>query len=191
MKDGERVKATTREAWRTWLARHHATSPGVWLVFTKKHTGKRLPYADAVEEALCFGWIDGIARRLDEDHYMQRFTPRRNVRNWSKVNLERFARMEAAGLMTDAGRTVRPRDLRPPPRRLQASDPTPRFVAAALAKSPAAREVFRELPPSYRRDYLRWITEAKKPETRDRRLREAIRLLESGRRRLFDPGNPR
>jgi uncharacterized protein YdeI (YjbR/CyaY-like superfamily) len=163
----------------------------VWLVYAKAHTGKRLPYADAVEEALCFGWIDTIVRRLDEDYYMQKFTPRRNTRNWSKINLERFARMEAAGLMTDAGRAVRPGDLRPPPRRLQVGDPVPRFVAAALAKHPAARDTFRALAPSYRRDYLRSTIEAKKPETRERRLVEAIRLLESGRKRLFDPGNPR
>lgn len=174
-------KFESREQWRAWLERNHDRADEIWLLFVKAHTGARtFAYAEAVEEAICFGWIDTTVRSIDDDHYMQRFTPRSNERNWSKVNLERFARMEAAGRMTDAGRARRPAEVDPPRKRLQAGDPVPAFVAEALRKHPKAQAFFESLAPSYRRDYLRWITEAKKEETRQKRLEEAIRKLEAG-----------
>ena len=133
-----------------------------------------------MEEALCFGWIDTTVRRVDDEHYMQRFTPRSNDRNWSKINLERFARMEAEGKMTDAGRAKRSARVNPPRKRLHAGDPVPDFVAAALRAHPKARAFFETLAPGYRRDYLRWITEAKREETRAKRLEQAILKLERG-----------
>jgi uncharacterized protein YdeI (YjbR/CyaY-like superfamily) len=179
------LRVTTRKQWRAWLQKNHARATEVWLVYAKAHTGKpRVSYGDAVEEALCFGWIDTTAKRLDDDHFIQRFTPRKNDRNWSELNLERFRRMEAEGRMTDAGRARRPVDVAPPRRRLQSGDPVPAFVTKALATEPAARRNFEALAPGYRRDYLRWITEAKKPETRERRLKEAIRKLEANVKRL-------
>jgi uncharacterized protein YdeI (YjbR/CyaY-like superfamily) len=177
-----------RKAWRAWLARNHATAKEIWLVCPKAHTGKpRVAYGEAVEEALCFGWIDTTAKRLDEDHYAQKFTPRTNIRNWSALNLERFRRLVAGGLMTAAGRAKLPAGVKAPPERIQSGDPVPRFIATALAARPAARRSFLALAPGYRRDYLRWITEAKRPETRQRRLAEAIRRLEANWKRVDDP----
>ena len=122
-------------------------------------------------------------QKIDEDHYRQRFTPRTNLTNWSKINLDRFARMEAAGLMTDAGRAKRAKVVDPPRKRLQVGAPVPEFVQQALDKHPKAKAFFETLAPGYRRDYLRFITEPKKEETRVRRLEEALRRLANGEKR--------
>jgi uncharacterized protein YdeI (YjbR/CyaY-like superfamily) len=167
--------------WRRWLEKNHDGSAGLWLEFVKAHTGRRtFSYVEAVEEAICFGWIDTTVRRIDDDTYIQRFTPRSNERNWSKINIERFERMEAEGKMTDAGRARRAAKLLRPQKRLLAGDPVPEFIAAALDKHPKAKAFFETLAPGYRRDYLRWISEAKLAETREKRLREALAKLEQG-----------
>lgn len=94
----------SRKAWREWLKKHHASSPGIWLVYAKKHTGIRsLSYNDAVEEALCYGWIDSLIHPIDEDLYKQMFTPRKPKSVWSAANKARVERLIAAGLMTAAG----------------------------------------------------------------------------------------
>ncbi|HEV2851802.1 MAG TPA: YdeI/OmpD-associated family protein [Thermoanaerobaculia bacterium] len=168
----------TREEWRAWLQEHHARETEVWLVYPKKHTGKpRVSYDDAVEEALCFGWIDSIARRLDEDRYAQKFTPRRDTGNWSASNLKRMERLIAEGRMTPAGLAKFKPVAQPP--RYQSDSALPPFVEGALKENEAAYRNFQGLPPSHRRNYVRWITEAKKEETRQRRLQEALRLLEN------------
>lgn len=155
-------------------------------MYAKKGSGEAsVTYAEAVEEAICFGWIDTTVRTIDDAHYMQRFTPRTNARNWSAINLKRFEKMVAAKKMTKAGLAVRPPDVKPPKARLSSGATVPGFVAAELARHPKAQALFDSLPPSYRRDYLRWITEAKQEATRLRRLEEAIRRLESGQRRVF------
>jgi uncharacterized protein YdeI (YjbR/CyaY-like superfamily) len=130
-----------------------------------------------VEEAICFGWIDGVANPLDDKFWLQRFSPRANVRNWSAINLERFDRMVAEGKMTPAGLAKRPADVAPPPPRLSLDDPLPPFIAAALKKNAKARAAFEKLPPSHRRNYLRWITEAKQEATRLRRLQQMMEKL--------------
>jgi uncharacterized protein YdeI (YjbR/CyaY-like superfamily) len=186
------VRASTRAQWRAWLQRNHERKNEAWLVYAKAHTGKpRVAYADAVEEALCFGWIDGIARRLDENHFIQRFTPRRNTRNWSHLNLARFDRLVAEGRMTRAGHARRPPDVKPPAPRYESGDPVPPFILKALSRHPAARTNFLALAPSYRRNYVRWIIEAKRAETREKRLQEAIRRLERNRVRAEDPASER
>ena len=185
-----RLRLRSRREWRSWLKRNHATQREVWLVFAKRHTGKAsLRYNEAVEEALCFGWIDTTVRRLDGDHYMQRFTPRSNPRNWSKINLERFRRMVAEGRMTAAGRAKRPAKVAPPPRRHQSDDPIPAFMEEALAADPVAQKKFSALAASYRRDYVRFVSEAKQQETRERRLKEAIRRLKANWKRVYDPSS--
>ena len=185
-----RFRARSRAEWRKWLERNHSTVAEVWLVYAKKASGKpTVRYAEAVEEALCFGWIDTTVHPVDANYYLQRFTPRTNLRNWSKLNLDRFDRMVAQGRMTDAGRAKRPADVAPPAPRHDARDPVPAFIRRAVAAHPAAQRTFVGLAPTYRRDYVRWIVEAKKPETRERRLAEAIRRLESNRKRAHDPGS--
>jgi len=170
-----------RDEWRAWLEKHHASERVVWLIYYKKHTGKpRIPYDDAVEEALCFGWIDSIVKTLDADRYLQKFTPRVNNRKWSALNLERVQKLIRQKRMTAAGLAKLPPDLAPPPARYTADSPLPPFFEEALRASPAAAESFAKLAPSYRRNLVRWVIEAKKEETRQRRLAEAIRLLERG-----------
>lgn len=180
MSEPKLVHAETREEWRAWLEKHHATETEIWLVFPKKHTGKpRVSYDAAVEEALCFGWIDSVARTLDGDHSMQRFTPRKDRTNWSPSNLERVERLRAEGKMTDAGIAVlHPDPDYRPPERIGAEPPP--WLEEALRKHPKAWESFQHLAPSHRRNYVRWITEAKKEETRLGRLQQALGMLERG-----------
>jgi len=104
MKLGTTLRVTNRKAWRTWLSQHHNKEQEIWLVYAKQHTGKpRIAYSDAVEEALCFGWIDSTAKRIDENFYAQRFSPRKNTSRWSQQNIERLRRLVKLRKMTPAG----------------------------------------------------------------------------------------
>ncbi len=179
----------TAAMWRTWLETHHDSEKVVWLVFYKVHTGRGgLRYNEALDEALCFGWIDSIIQRLDDDRYRQKFTPRTNTSKWSKVNLARMRRLIAEGRMTDVGlaKVANPSLLAPetpgpaPARGKPAELPVPDFIRDGLAAEPAAQAAFAALPPSRRRLFLGWILDAKRDETRRKRLREAIGLLQAG-----------
>jgi uncharacterized protein YdeI (YjbR/CyaY-like superfamily) len=175
---------TNRDDWRKWLERNHAKEKDVWLVYYKKHTGTpRLPYDHAVEEALCFGWIDTTVKRLDDDRFAQRFTPRTNTGNWSELNRQRLQKMIAAGKMTEAGLAKVAYGDTPAPSR-QAT-PVPVELESALSGNKAARAIFEKLAPSYRRQFIAWVADAKRPETRERRSAEAARLLAEG-KKLFD-----
>src|SRR5437867_4692494 len=104
MEIGTTLYVKDRRQWRSWLARHHQTAPEIWLIYYKKHSGKpRIPYNDAVEEALCYGWIDSITKPVDEDRWAQRFSPRRPSSRLSEMNRERVRRLIAARRMTKAG----------------------------------------------------------------------------------------
>jgi uncharacterized protein YdeI (YjbR/CyaY-like superfamily) len=169
----------TAGAWRRWLAKHHATASEIWLVFHKAHTGMAsIPYEEAVDEALCFGWVDSLIKRLDADRYARKFTPRKADSAWSPSNRRRYATLKAAGRLASAGVT------RAPTRRIATPGPLPDVskvpadVAKALEAAPKAWTAFQSLAPSHRRRYLLWIVMAKRDETRQRRLREAVRLLE-------------
>jgi uncharacterized protein YdeI (YjbR/CyaY-like superfamily) len=113
MEIGETLYVTTREEFRTWLAANHAGKSEIWLVNYKKATGKpTIPYVDAVEEAICFGWIDGFEKSMDAERFATRFTPRRPKSNWTETNKERARRMIAEGKMTDAGYAALPADIK-------------------------------------------------------------------------------
>ena len=171
----------SRRQWRTWLAKHHASSPGVWLVRHKTHTRvKSIPYEDTVREALCFGWVDSLVKRLDRDRYALKVTPRQPASKWSDINRKRWAELEAAGLLTSAGLAAAPTDNSYAPRPVIPDLPV--YIARALKADAKAWEFFRELAPTYRRDFVVWIHTAKRPETRERRIRESIRLLAAGKR---------
>lgn len=173
------LRVRSRPQWRAWLKKHHASSPGVWLVFYKAHTGvKSLPYEDAVREALCFGWIDSLVKRLDDDRYAVKVTPRQPTSKWSDINRKRWAELEAAGLLASAGLAAAPTDNSYAPRPVIPD--LPAYIAKALRGHVKAWEFFRELAPTYRRDFVVWIHTAKRPETRERRIRESIRLLAAG-----------
>ena len=105
MKISKTLYVTDRADWRAWLERHHKSESEVWLIYYKKQTGlPRIPYDDAVEEALCFGWIDSIVKRIDDEKFAQRFTPRKAKSNWSELNRERVKKLIKEGRMTEAGR---------------------------------------------------------------------------------------
>jgi uncharacterized protein YdeI (YjbR/CyaY-like superfamily) len=136
-----------------------------------------VPYDAAVREALCFGWIDSLVRRLDEERYARKFTPRQPGSVWSDSNRKRWAELDAAGLLTPAGRAAAPTDTSSePPSIPEMTDD----LAAALGAHPAARRAFEALPPSHRRRYVAWIHFAKRVETRQRRAAEAVALLTAG-----------
>ncbi len=181
----KQIHVKTRQEWREWLRRHHQENNGVWLVFYKKGTGKAaLGYDAAVEEALCVGWIDSIIKKVDEEKYMRKFTPRRPGSRWSALNKKRIEKLTRQGLMTVAGLAVvsqaqQSGDWDRPDRPDIPSAPPPEF-ARALAANAKAKLAFDRLAPSHKRRYLAWITMAKRPETRERRIKEAIALLERG-----------
>ncbi len=174
-----------RAAWRKWLTKNHADVSEVWVVFYKRHTGKpSIKYAEAVEEALCFGWIDGVIRRVDDERYMHRFSPRRPGSNWSETNKKRVAKLVKAKLMTEAGqklideakRTGRWAGTKKPKVDLEMSAE----FADALAANPKARRNFAALTERQRSHYVGWINFAKRAATREKRIKESLELLERG-----------
>ena len=160
-----------RNNWRAWLKANSAREAGVWLVYYKKDTGRpRVAYADAVEEAICFGWIDGKIKRLGEARFAQLFTPRKPDSKWSRINIERAKRMISEGKMTAAGlRVFDPRNMAPAlPNKLPAS------LESQFKEQRPAWENFQHFPPSYQRMTIGWVASAKQEETQLRRLRELI-----------------
>ena len=175
------LDARTQKQWRQWLAKHHASSPGVWLVRHKQHAGvESMPYEDFVREALCFGWIDSLVKRLDDDRFAIKVTPRKPTSKWSNINRKRWKELKAGGLLATAGRAAAPTVNRYAPK------PTipelPAYIAKAFKTNPTAWQHFQALAPSYRRHFVVWIHIAKRPDTRDRPLRESIELLSAGKK---------
>jgi uncharacterized protein YdeI (YjbR/CyaY-like superfamily) len=173
-------EAKTPGQWKKWLAKHHESETEVWLVFHKKHTGKAsIAYKDALDEALCFGWIDSLIKRLDEDRYARKFTPRRPDSIWSAVNRKRYASLKAEGRLMPAGLRRAPTE-KTYAARTKSFSKTPAYMREELRKHPAARENFDKLAPSHRKMYIAWIDSAKREETKTRRLSKAVRLLSQG-----------
>jgi uncharacterized protein YdeI (YjbR/CyaY-like superfamily) len=172
----ETLDIRTRGQWREWLAKHHMSSRGIWLVFYKRHAGvKSILYEDAVRQALCFGWIDSLIKRLDDDRYAIKVTPRKPTSKWSAANRRRWAELKASGLLAQAGFAARPT------KNTYAPKPTipelPRYIMRAIKAEPKAWHFFKTLPARERRNFVVWIHIAKRPDTRERRLRESIDLL--------------
>ena len=174
--------AQTADQWRKWLDAHHDSESEVWLIFYKKHTGMvSIAYADAIDEALCVGWVDSLVKRLDESRYALKFTPRKADSKWSAINRKRYATLKAAGRLKPGGINRPPTDRSyDRPLRYQMPATLPRYIQAALKKRPAAWRNFEQLAPSHRRRYVGWIETAKRDETKARRLREVISLLAAG-----------
>jgi uncharacterized protein YdeI (YjbR/CyaY-like superfamily) len=172
------------EDFRDWLRLHHKTETEVWVGFWKKATGRqKMSWSQAVDQALCFGWIDGKLHRVDDQRHVQRFTPRRPTSNWSKVNIEKMAKLEAEGLVAPAGR--RAFEARSAARsgvysfeRGDQPDRLPDEYDKRL--SPAAREYLDGRPPWYRRAAVHWVTSAKREATREKRLATLIACSEGG-----------
>src|SRR5437868_8651010 len=183
MKISKTLYVTSRDDWRAWLEKNHETEKEVWLIYYKKHTNQpRIPYDDAVEEALCFGWIDSIVQRIDDERYAQKFTPRKSGSLWSESNKRRIRKLLKEGKMTRAGLAKIGEGVLAAGERSKSARKTkelviPSYLSEALRTNKKAWENFNNLSPSYRRQYVGWIATAKKEETRKKRLREAIELL--------------
>jgi uncharacterized protein YdeI (YjbR/CyaY-like superfamily) len=176
------IPFASREQWEAWLEEQHATSEGLWLKFAKKGSGiETVTYDQAVEVALCYGWIDGQARRLDQDYYLQRFTPRRARSRWSKVNRKKATELIERGQMNPAGLSEVER-ARADGRWDAAYDApstatVPDDLLKELEKNEAARDFFSELDRRNRYAILYQIQDARRPETRARRIAKYVALL--------------
>ncbi|UOQ65068.1 YdeI/OmpD-associated family protein [Hymenobacter volaticus] len=164
----------TLSEWQQWLAAHYTNSPGIWLVYYKKASGKpRVSYDDAVEEALCYGWIDGQARRLDDERSMLLFTPRKPRSVWSKPNKERVVKLIEAERMLEAGLLkINIAKQNGSWDALTDSDAqlVPPDLAEALEANQIAQQYFTGFSPSAQKNILAWISSAKRPETRAQRV---------------------
>jgi uncharacterized protein YdeI (YjbR/CyaY-like superfamily) len=184
---GEATFFSTPAAFRAWLEKHHETESEIWVGYYKKATGKpSMTWSEAVDEALCFGWIDGKLQRIDEERHRQRFTPRRPQSNWSAINIAKVADLRAEGRMTPAGEAAfaaRREDrsaVYSYERRHEAA-----FDAeqeATFRGNEAAWAWFGGQSPSYRRTATFWVVSAKRPETRAKRLATLIECSAEGRR---------
>ena len=178
------VLMETREEWRAWLERNH-DSKGGWLVSWKKATGRRfVPYPEAVDEALCFGWIDSRTNKLDDERAMRLFTPRKPKSPWSRINKEKVARLSAQGLMAPAGmrmvETAKANGAWTLYDEIEEMT-IPADLAAALAEDEAARGFFERFPGSSKKAILWWIKTAKRLETRAVRIAETVRMAAENR----------
>lgn len=181
MRTSKTLYVTKRDDWRAWLRKNHSSRREVWLIYYKKHTGKpRIPYDDAVEEALCYGWIDSTVKRIDDEKYTQKFTPRNEKSNWSELNKRRAKKMIREGRMTKTGmakfkhagkQTNEEAKDKPPKKRLV----TPPDLKKALSVNKKALRNFNNFAPSYRRLYIGWITNAKRKETREKRIKQTVK----------------
>ena len=177
------IDALTRADWRQWLADNHAREKYVWLKLYKKASPTpSVTYSEAVDEALCFGWIDSMARKGDDDqHYIQYFTRRKPTSNWSGVNKDKVEKLTAAGLMTDAGQRLI--DLAKQTGTWTALDDVDKLInpldlQEALEANPVAKAFFEAFPPSSRRAILEWLLNAKTPATRTKRILEIVSRAE-------------
>jgi uncharacterized protein YdeI (YjbR/CyaY-like superfamily) len=180
----EELTFETREDFRRWLETNHQTSGGIWVIYFKKHTKiQSIRYNEAVEEALCFGWIDSKVNSIDDQQYKQVFSPRNPKSVWSKLNKERVARMTNEGKMMPAGAKLVEEgkksgqwakaygsQTKPPP--------LPEELKTVLMKHPQAWENFNSFAPSYRANYIFWIISAKRQETRDKRIKVVVERAE-------------
>lgn len=183
-----KIAVANRAEWRKWLSENHDKEQEVWLVYYKKGTGKSsIGYGASVEEALCFGWVDSLIKKLDEDRYVRKFTPRRSGSKWSASNKKRVEKMLKAGLMTEYG--MQKVEAAQQDGSWDEPDQRPELTFAmlpefeqALIVNMKAREAFYSLSATHQKQYLGWIEVAKRPDTRERRIAESIRLLEQGKK---------
>jgi uncharacterized protein YdeI (YjbR/CyaY-like superfamily) len=177
MEVGQTLRAKSRAEWRRWLQKNHLAAREIWLVFQRKDSGKRhVAYADAVEEALCFGWIDSIVKPLPDGERAQRFTPRRPGSSVSELNKERIRRMIALDLMTDAGLQAAG-DISSDGFKIEPG------IMRAIKKDPEVWAHFQTLPDSYRRVRIGWIQEARgRPDVVEQRLRYFLKMTRAGKK---------
>jgi uncharacterized protein YdeI (YjbR/CyaY-like superfamily) len=179
----KKVQPKSRAAWRTWLEKHHATSPGVWLVFAKKHSGiATISYEDAVREALCFGWIDSLVKSIDDRYHMQTFTPRKPKSAWSTTNKARLSKLMKEGVMAPAGLAAVAQAKKSGSWNTYASVDAltiPPELQRAFDANPNAKKNWPTYSASAQRSFLHMVNGAKRPETREKRVARVIELVAS------------
>jgi uncharacterized protein YdeI (YjbR/CyaY-like superfamily) len=174
------LEVPNRQQWRKWLGKNHASNPGVWLVFHKgPGRAKALTYEDSVSEALCYGWIDSLVKRLDDDRYARKFTPRLPGSKWSTINRRRYVDLKERGLLAAPGLERTPTGRSGDAPRPSATA-IPAYIQEQFKANVRAWETFEKLAPSCRRAYIAWIDSAKREETKQKRMAEAIGLLAAG-----------
>lgn len=178
----ELLFVSDREDWRKWLENNYNQQTEIWLIYYKKHTKKlTISYNDAVEEALCFGWIDSTAKSIDDERYMQRFTPRKDINNWSALNISRVKKLIKEGKMTEIGLSKISNVLNEESiETLNSQKQQLELSIDLLEQIKADREAwdyFNKLAPSHKRNYVNWIMSAKREVTRNNRVKQAIELL--------------
>ncbi|MBI3233726.1 MAG: YdeI/OmpD-associated family protein [Bacteroidetes bacterium] len=179
-KEIETFYPATKEDWRQWLIKNHKTKQSIWLMYYKKRTNKpSIVWSDAVDEALCFGWIDSTARTIDEERYIQYFTKRKATSVWSKINKEKVARLIATGMMAEAGmKTI---EIAKQNGKWEILDEVEELVVPIelehkLKSNPIAEEFFMGLSKSVKKSILQWLMLAKRPETKQKRMDEIVDL---------------
>ena len=176
-----------RSKWRAWLEKNHAKENEIWLVFYKVKTKKvSIKYDEAVEEALCYGWIDSTVKRIDDEKHMQKYTPRKVNSNWAATNKARVKKLIKEGLMTDSGLdAIEIAKKNGSWNRLDSVDiriEAPKALQDALDKNAKARKKYDELAPSRKKQFLWWIKSAKRDATKEKRIKETIKLLVENKR---------
>ena|ERR1700752_814411 len=172
--------------WRKWLEKNHKREKEVWVVYFKSASGKsNIDYESSVEEALCFGWIDSIIQKIDENKYARKFNPRRMNSKWSETNKRRVIRVIHEGRMTEAGMAKVTFDVKQvdinEPKAKRSSVELPEKIEKALKSQPNIWEAFQEVNPSLKRNYILWLMDAKRPETFERRLKIMMEGVRAGR----------
>jgi len=184
MKLGQTLYVTNRRAWRSWLARHHKTKKEIWLISYKKHTKKpSIPYNDAVEEALAYGWIDSIVKSIDQDSYAQRFTPRKLGSQWSEMNKERVRRLIKSRKMTRAGLAAMNDALKAKRNASRSRVVIPPDILKRLYENKQTWQNFQRFPSSYKRIRVGWIDAARKrPAEFEKRLGYFLKMTAENKR---------
>jgi uncharacterized protein YdeI (YjbR/CyaY-like superfamily) len=188
MKLSNTVSVDSRKAWRAWLRKNHTREDEVWLVSHKRHTGRdAIAVEDAIEEALCFGWIDSTIRRIDDATFARKFSRRRPGSEWSALNTRRVRKLIEEGKMTAAGLAAFETPSRPIDRMAPRDAPLepPADLTKAIARDKQARANYERFPPSAKRLYHAWVLNAKRPETRARRVAEAVERIANNEKALL------
>lgn len=187
LKDGVKIfYAPTRKAWRKWLETHHEKEKSIWLKIYKKESGTpSIYYPEAVDEALCFGWIDSKGNKNDENSYYQSFAKRNPKSNWSRINKEKIEKLSAEGRMAEAG--LKMVEIAKENGTWNALDDVENLVVPTdmqvlLDKNKAALKNWESFPRSVKRGILEWILNAKKPETRQKRIEETVSMAAENKR---------
>jgi uncharacterized protein YdeI (YjbR/CyaY-like superfamily) len=181
------LKFQNKAEWRAWLEENHAVQKEAWLAILKQNApGPGVSYEEAVEEAVCFGWIDGLTKSLTSEHYVQRFTPRKRSSTWSVSNIGRVERLIAEGRMTEAGmrevRRAQENGEWEAAMRREDTSSLPEDLVSALAGNPIAQANFEAYPASQKKMFLHWILSAKTEATRQKRIRQTVEMAADNKR---------